>query len=71
MNGIKYRWFYKGTVKDINGNIIADDYYIETIAETEQKAQSNMKYQYKKKHNMANNTKITLCSKLMKGEAIT
>ena len=48
MNGIKYRWIYKGIVKDINGNIIADDYYIETIAETEQKAQSNMKYQYKK-----------------------
>ena len=70
MNGIKYRWIYKGIVKDIGGNIIADDYSIETIAETEQKARSNMKYKKKKKHNMSNNTKITLCSKLMKGEAI-
>lgn len=55
---------YNGPVMGLNG-VIERNWKGETYAGTEKKAKSNLAYQYKKAHNMADNCKIILPAKLV------
>lgn len=54
-----YKYIYDGPVKEF-GKIINTNWHGETVAFSIEKARSNLKYQYKKKHNKIAGTKIDL-----------
>lgn len=54
-----YKWHYYGPVKEFN-KLVAENWYGETIAVSEDKARSNLAYQYKKQHGKAARSKIIL-----------
>lgn len=62
---IKYKYTYKGPVLKFN-TVVATDYKMETIAESKQKAIAQMTYRFKKDHNLAANTRITIKEDLVK-----
>lgn len=62
---IKYKYTYKGPVFKFN-TIVANDYEMETIAENENKAASQMIYRFKKDHNLVQNTRVTIRKELIK-----
>ena len=62
---IKYKYTYKGPIFKFN-DIVANDYKMETIAENENKAASQMIYRFKKDHNLVQNTRITIRKELIK-----
>ncbi len=57
------RYTYEGPVMEFN-ILVADHWKGETVAPSEQKARSNLAYQYKKKNNRIPSTKVTLPGKL-------
>ncbi len=57
------RYTYDGPVMEFN-ILVADHWKGETVAPSEQKARSNLAYQYKKKNNRIPSTKVTLPGKL-------
>ena len=60
---IKHRYGYYGPVK-IFDRLVAENWYGETIAESEDKAKSNLAYQYKKSHNLSARSKVILPDKV-------
>lgn len=62
---IKYKYSYKGPVLKFN-TVVATDYKMETIAESKEKAISQMLYRFKKDHNLVPNTRITIKEDLVK-----
>lgn len=56
---IKFKFTYKGPVLMFD-KVVATDYKFETIAENKKKAVANMKYQFKKDHNLVQTSKIAL-----------
>jgi len=59
---MKYR--YDGPVMEFD-RLVANNWKGETIAPSEQKARSNLAYQYKKSNNRIAGTKVTLPGKIM------
>lgn len=57
------KYSYDGPVKEFD-KIISNNWHGETFASSEQKAKSNLSYQYKKKMGRTPNAKITLPGKL-------
>ena len=53
------KYLYSGPVYEFD-RLIADKWEAETMATSEKKARSNMVYQFKKKNNRVQATKITL-----------
>lgn len=53
------KYTYQGPVMQYD-KCVADKWEASTYAATEQKARSNMAYQFKKKNNLVPNVKITL-----------
>ena len=62
---IKYKYTYKGPVMKFN-TLVATDYKMVTIAPSKQKAISQMTYRFKKDHNLAAHTRITIKEDLVK-----
>jgi len=54
------RYKYEGPVMSIYGQIINPKWVCETSADTKEKAQSNIKYRYKKEHGLLASAKISL-----------
>lgn len=60
-----YWWYsYEGPVKEFD-RVIDSKWKSTTYAQSEAKARSNLTYQYKKKHNKAAGSKITLPGKIV------
>lgn len=55
---------YNGPVMGID-RVLDHNWKAETYAGTEKKAKSNLAYQYKKQHNLADNYKIVLPAKMI------
>lgn len=60
---VKHRYEYHGPVK-IFDRLVAENWHGETIAESEEKAKSNLAYQYKKSHNLTARSKVILPDKV-------
>lgn len=58
-----HKYVYDGPVMEFD-NCVADHWKGETMAPSEQKARSNLIYQFKKKNNKVNDTKIKLTGKI-------
>lgn len=58
-----YMYEYNGPVCEFNKRI-ANNYHAVTIAPSEEKARSNIKYQYKKQFGKTVNSKISLPGKI-------
>ncbi len=61
------RYYYKGPVKEFD-RCINNNWEGETVAVSEDKARSNLIYQYKRSHNRSARSKITLPGKIFKEE---
>lgn len=59
------KYIYDGPVKEFD-KLIAEHWKGETIAPSEEKARSNLAYQYKKEHHKTPNSKIKITGKLIK-----
>ena len=57
------KYLYNGPVKEFD-RVVADHWTASTYAASEKKAKSNLTYQYKKQHNRASASKITLTGPL-------
>lgn len=57
------KYSYKGPVMEFD-RLIAEDWYGETMAVSEQKARSNLIYQFKKNNSRIVGTRITLPGKI-------
>lgn len=55
----KHHYYYNGPVK-IFDRCVSNCWEGETIAVSEQKAKSNLSYQYRKSHNLVASTRVTL-----------
>lgn len=60
------KYIYQGPVEAF-GKCIDNNWYGETMADSEAKARCNLAYQYKKQTNRTAATRITLPGKLKKG----
>ena len=58
------KYIYNGPVKEFN-KLIAEHWKGETIAPSEDKARSNLAYQYKREKHKTPNSKIKITGKLM------
>ena len=58
-----YKYIYDGPVLEF-GTCVSDHWRGETMAPSENKARSNLKYQYKKQNNRVAGTKVDLPGKL-------
>lgn len=58
------RYYYHGPVMEF-GNCRTKEWDAETVAQSEIKARSNFKYQYKKSHNLIAASKIELPGKII------
>lgn len=58
------RYIYTGPVKEFD-KVIDNNWYGETMADSESKARNNLAYQFKKEHKRAIRTKITLPGKII------
>lgn len=58
------KYIYVGPVKEFD-KVIDNNWYGETMADSETKARNNLAYQFKKEHKRAIRTKITLPGKIM------
>lgn len=58
------KYCYDGPVMEFD-RLVASNWKGETIAPSEQKARSNLAYQYKKSNNRIAGTKVTLPGKIM------
>lgn len=58
------RYIYTGLVKEFD-KVIDNNWYGETMADSESKARNNLAYQFKKEHKRAIRTKITLPGKII------
>ena len=58
------RFVYKGPIMEF-GNLLADHWYGETVADTERKARNNLAYQFKKRNNRTASAKISLPGELV------
>ena len=58
------RYIYSGPVAEFD-KIIDNNWYGETMADSEKKARNNLAYQFKKEFNRAERTKITLPGKII------
>ena len=54
-----YKYVYNGPVKEFD-RLINERWYAETTAVSANKAKSNLKYRYKKEHNLVAGSKIEL-----------
>lgn len=59
-----HRYIYDGPVMEFD-HLVADHWKGETIAPTENKARSNLSYQFKKAHNKIAASKISLPGKIL------
>lgn len=66
---MKHRYKYSGPVLAFD-RLICDKWRGETVAETPEKAKSNLAYQFKKKNNLEKNARIYLPNNVEKGVAI-
>ena len=58
------KYIYAGPVKEFD-KVIDNNWYGETMADSETKARNNLAYQFKKQHKRAIRTKITLAGKII------
>ena len=61
------RYIYEGPVK-VFDKCTNTHWYGETIAASEKKARSNLVYQYKKSHNRATSSRVTLPGEIVEVE---
>lgn len=66
---MRYRYKYKGPVLEFD-RLLCTNWAAETIAESEMRARSNLKYQFRTQAKRAKYAKITLPGKLTIVEAV-